>query len=501
MAAANAVQPDTTRSREVAARVAEHPWAIRIAGEQIAGDPAGWATTNPSTGEHLATVPAATPADVDAAVRAGQAAFEQWRTVAPRERAKRIRAWADLIAAHADELAELDAVDAGLPMHAGRFDVASAVESMHLTADWAMELKGSTIPATADHLHYTVREPFGVVARIIAYNHPLMFATRAATPLVAGNACILKTPDQAPLSGLRLAELAADVLPPGLLTVLAGSGAVVGDAMARHPAIRRLAFTGSVRTGLAIQGAAAASGVVKSISLELGGKNPLIVFPDADLQEAARWAMIGMNLTMTSGQSCGSTSRLLVHESVAEQIVDRIRAAFQALTIGDPLADGTQMGPVISDTHRDRVLAHIHSARDSGATILAGGGPPEGLDRGWFLAPTLITDVRQDMPIANNEVFGPVLSVVTWRDEQEALAIANAVEYGLTASIFTRDLARAHRLARRVDAGFVWFNETAAHYPGVPFGGFKNSGVGREEDLSEVLSFTQVKTVNVPIGS
>jgi 2-formylbenzoate dehydrogenase len=501
MAAANAVQPDTTRSREVAARVADHPWAVRIGTDEIAGDPAGWETTNPSTGEHLATVPAATPDDVDAAVRAGQAAFEEWRDVAPRKRAKRIREWAELVREHTDELAELDALDAGLPMHAGRFDVANAVESMHLTADWAMELKGTTIPSTADHLHYTIREPFGVVGRIIAYNHPLMFATRAATPLVAGNACIVKTPDQAPLSGLRLAELAAEVLPPGLLTVLAGSGPVVGDAMSRHPAIRRIAFTGSVRTGLAIQAAAAASGIVKSISLELGGKNPCIVFPDADLEEAARWAMIGMNLTMTSGQSCGSTSRLVVHESVAEEVVDRVRASFEALTIGDPLADGTQMGPVISDVHRDRVLGHIQSARDSGATILAGGGAPDGLERGWFVAPTLITDVRQDMPIANNEVFGPVLSVVTWRDEEEALRIANAVEYGLTASIFTRDLARAHRLARRVDAGFVWFNETAAHYLGVPFGGFKNSGVGREEDLGEVLSFTQVKTVNVPIGS
>ncbi len=422
MAAANAVQPDTTRSREVAARIADHQWAVRIGADEIAGDPAGWATTNPSTGEHLATVPAATPADVDAAVRAGQAAFEEWRDVAPRERAKRIRAWADLVAEHADELAELDALDAGLPMHAGRFDVANAVESMHLAADWAMELKGTTIPSTADHLHYTVREPFGVVGRVIAYNHPLMFATRAATPLIAGNACIVKTPDQAPLSGLRLAELAAEVLPPGLLTVLAGSGPVVGDAMSRHPAIRRIAFTGSVRTGLAIQGAAAASGVVKSISLELGGKNPCIVYPDADLERAAHWAMIGMNLTMTSGQSCGSTSRLVVHESVADEVVDRVRASFEALTIGDPLAEGTQMGPVISDVHRDRVLAHIQSARDSGATILAGGGAPEGLERGWFVAPTLITDVRQDMPIANNEVFGPVLSVVTWRDEEEALA-------------------------------------------------------------------------------
>jgi 2-formylbenzoate dehydrogenase len=501
MAAANAVQPDTTRSREVAARVADRPWAIRIGAEEIAGDPAGWATTNPSTGEHIATVPAATPGDVDAAVRAGHAAFEEWRHVAPRERAARIRAWAELVRDHTEELAELDALDAGLPLHAGRFDVGNAVEAMHLNADWAMELKGTTIPSTSDHLHYTVREPFGVVARIIAYNHPLMFATRAATPLVAGNAVIVKTPDQAPLSGLRLAELAAEVLPKGLLTVLAGSGPVVGDALARHPGIRRLAFTGSVRTGLAIQGAAAASGVVKSISLELGGKNPLILYPDADLEAAARGALVGMNLTMTGGQSCGSTSRLLAHESVAEEVVDMVRAHFEGLTIGDALADGTQMGPMITEVHRDRVLAHVQSARDSGATIAAGGEPPDGLDRGWFVAPTLITGVEGDMPIAQNEVFGPVLSVITWRDEEEAVRIANGIEYGLTASIWTRDVARAHRLARRIDAGFVWFNETSAHYHGVPFGGFKNSGVGREEDLSEVLSFTQVKTVNVPLGS
>jgi 2-formylbenzoate dehydrogenase len=500
MTTANAVQPDTTRSREAAARAAGHPWAIRIGSEEIAGDPSGWATTNPATGEHLATVPAATPTDVDAAVRAGHAAFEDWRHVAPRERAARVRAWAELVREHAEELAELDALDAGLPLHAGRFDVTAAVDAMHLNADWAMELKGTTVPSTSDHLHYTVREPFGVVARIIAYNHPLMFATRAATPLIAGNAVIVKTPDQAPLSGLRLAELAAEVLPAGLLTVLAGAGPVVGDAMARHPGIRRLAFTGSVRTGLAIQGAAAASGVVKSVSLELGGKNPLIVYPDADIESAARGALLGMNLTMTAGQSCGSTSRIVAHESVADELVDLVRAHFQALTIGDPFADGTQMGPLISQAHRDRVLDHVRGARDSGATVVTGGEAPEGLDRGWFVSPTLITGVSQDMPIAGNEVFGPVLSVLTWRDEAEAVRIANAIEYGLTASIWTRDVARAHRVARQIDAGFVWFNETAAHYPGVPFGGFKNSGVGREEDLSELLSFTQVKAVNVPLG-
>jgi 2-formylbenzoate dehydrogenase len=207
-----------------------------------------------------------------------------------------------------------------------------------------------------------------------------------------------------------------------------------------------------------------------------------------------------MNLTMTGGQSCGSTSRIVAHESVAGEIVELVRAQFEALTIGDPLADGTQMGPMISEAHRDRVLAHVQSARDSGATVVTGGETPGGLDRGWFVAPTLINGVTQDMPIARNEVFGPVLSVLSWRDEEEAVRIANGIEYGLTASIWTRDVARAHRVARQIDAGFVWFNETAAHYPGVPFGGFKNSGVGREEDLSELLSFTQVKTVNVPLG-
>lgn len=500
MASANVLTPDTARSREVAARVASRDWTLRIGGAEVAGHPDGWESICPATGEHLVTVPAATVDDVDAAVHAGGAAFETWRWLAPRERAARVREWAALIAEHAEELAELDAIDAGLPLGAALADVDTAVKTMEMNAEWALELKGITIPATSDHLHYTVREPFGVVGRIVAYNHPLMFAARASAILIAGNAAIVKSPDQAPLSGLRMAELADEVLPAGLVTILCGSGPIVGDAIARHPEIRRLAFTGSVGTGLTIQGAASTSGSIKTLSFELGGKNPMLICPDADLDAAADAALKGMNLVRSSGQSCGSTSRMVVHTSVAEEMIERVRAKFESVVVGDPFAEGTEMGPVVSEGHRDRVLALIDRATRAGAQIVTGGEMPSGLECGWYVEPTLLRGVTNDMEIAQEEVFGPVLSVITWDDEIEAIRIANGVRYGLTASIWTRELSRAHALARRMEAGFVWLNETSSHFRGVPFGGFKNSGVGREEDLSEMLSYTQIKAINVPVG-
>jgi 2-formylbenzoate dehydrogenase len=380
-------------------------------------------------------------------------------------------------------------------------DVAFAAEYIEIMCDLALGLGGQTIPATAEHLHYTVREPFGVVARIVPYNHPLFFsAAKLAPPLVAGNAVILKAPDQAPLSALRIGELAQQVLPPGLVSVVSGSGQVTGRALVRHPAIRRIGFIGSGGTGRAIQRDAAETGV-KEVSLELGGKNAMIVCSDADPLAAAAGAVNGMNFATTAGQSCGSTSRLLVHESLAEEVIKHVVAGLEAITVGDPADGSTEMGPLITAAHRDRVAALIQTARDEGADLLTGGSRPAAVtERGYFLAPTVLAGVAPDSTLATTEVFGPVLAVLTFRDEAEAVRIANAVPFGLTGAVWTSDVRRAHRLARSLEAGYIWVNGSARHFWGVPFGGVKDSGIGREESLEELQSFTTLKSVNVLLG-
>ncbi|TMR24330.1 aldehyde dehydrogenase family protein [Nonomuraea zeae] len=359
------------------------------------------------------------------------------------------------------------------------------------------QLRGEVVPASAEHLHYTVREPYGVVGRILPYNHPIMFAAgKIAAPLVAGNTVIVKPAHQTPLSALRMGELFADLLPPGVLNVVTGAGPEPGAAIAAHPGIRRIAFIGGERTGRAIQESAARV-AVKHVTLELGGKNAMVVFPDADLEAAAASAVKGMNLTASTGQSCGSTSRLLLHSDVADVVIDRVRALMEGLVVGHPLDPGTDVGPLVSGEHAARVLAHVEAARREGAVVAAGGGRPAHLERGYFVEPTLLTGVRQDMSVANHEIFGPVLSVLTFTREEEALCLANAVEYGLTAAVWTRDLARAHRFAAAFEAGFVWVNGSSQHFPGVPYGGVKASGVGREESAEELLGFTQTKAVTV----
>jgi betaine-aldehyde dehydrogenase len=450
---------------------------------------------SPSLERQVAEVPAAGADDVDAAVSAAKRAFPQWRDLDRRERVAHVRRVMDAILEHEEELGALDAIDGGNPITAMRADVRLAETLLEVAFENIGTIKGETVPLSADHLNYTVREPYGVVGKIIAYNHPLMFATRALVPLLAGNTAVLKTPDQTPLSGLRLGEIVADLLPAGTLNILSGIGPVAGDALARHPDVRRLAFTGSPQTGRMIQRAAAES-AVKTVSLELGGKNPLIVFPDADLELTAAGAVKGMNFHWTAGQSCGSTSRLIVHESLADELVDAIVAR-----LGDILDPTTEMGALVSEAQRDKVARYVDSAQQSGAQLVAGGGRPSHLQGGLFFAPTVFTDVPADALVAREEIFGPVLSVITWRDENEALEIANSVQYGLTASLFTRDIGRAHRLARRLDAGYVWVNNTSQHFPGMPFGGFKESGIGREEDGAELLAYTQVKSVNVSLGA
>ncbi|MGD0556715.1 MAG: aldehyde dehydrogenase family protein [Streptosporangiaceae bacterium] len=454
---------------------------------------------SPVTGEVIAQVPDASDADVASAVDAAAAAAKAWRRLPAGERGALVGRLADILAEHGDELAQLDSVDGGHPLVSMLQDVDIALEGMRLFAGLGGEIKGETIPASGEHLHYTVREPFGVVAKIIPFNHPLMFAAaKIAAPLVAGNTVVLKPPETAPLSALRMGELFASELPPGVLNIVVGDGPGTGRALVRHPLVRRIGFTGSEATGRAVQRDAAEVGV-KDVTLELGGKNAMIAFPDASPSEVAGSVVRGMNFVRSAGQSCGSTSRLLLHSSIADAVLDEVVALMAAIKVGDPRDPGTEMGTLATPGQYEKALRYIEIAKSEGARLRTGGGRPAGLedDPGLYLAPTLFDNVRPDMRIAQEEVFGPVLSAITWSTEEEAIDIANSVDYGLTASVWTNDVRRAHRVVRELEAGFVWINGSSAHFTGVPFGGFKLSGLGREENLDELLSYTQIKAVNV----
>jgi len=453
---------------------------------------------NPASGETIATFPRFRADDVDDAVAAARAAFPAWRDASPLDRAAAVRMLADIVVEHAEELALLDVVDNGSPIRQMRADAHLAANSLRYYAGLALELRGETIPGEHGRLDYTLRQPFGVVGRIIPFNHPLMFAgAKIAAPLVAGNTVVVKPSEHTSLSALRLGELAADVLPPGVLTVVTGLGDEAGDALVTHPDVRRLAFIGSVEIGRAIQ-RRAAEHVVKTVTLELGGKNPLVILPDADLDLATAGAMHGMNFTW-QGQSCGSTSRLFVHRSLHAELIERLAARLDAMRSGPPEDEATETGAIVHRRQFEKVLGYLEIGRQEGLRVAAGGAPVEhpGLERGMFVRPTLFDDVPTDSRLFREEIFGPVLVATPFDDYEEVLAVANDTSYGLTASVFTNDLALAHRFARDVEAGFVWINDVAKHFPGVPFGGFKDSGVGREESFDELASYTQVKNVNV----
>ena len=454
---------------------------------------------DPATSRCIARIAEAGPAGVARAVVAGEAAFAAWRATPARERAALVQELAKRISAHADRLAELDTLDTGNPLSAMRQDVAKGVRLMTDAAGLALQMTGLTYPLPG--LHYTQREPWGVVGRLITFNHPVMFAcARLGSALVAGNCVILKPSELAPLATLAVAELTAGLLPDGVVSVVVG-GPETGDAIVRHPAIRRISFTGSTQTALRIQASAAASGHLKTLSFELGGKNPIVVFPDIDRDEVAAAIVRGMNFTRVQGQSCGSTSRLVIHRSIAADVLGRVAERAAKIRLGLPMDPGTEMGTMITKAARDRCLATVDRAVRSGARLVAGGTIPDdpGLSGGAFLTPTIVDDVAPGSELANEETFGPVLSVMTWDTEDQAAALANAGRYGLTAAIWTQDIDKALRLADRIEAGYLWINDVETRFPAVPFGGWGDSGIGLEHGLEEILSFTRIKAVNVRV--
>jgi betaine-aldehyde dehydrogenase len=452
-------------------------------------------TISPGTGVSLGKVADGGAEDVDAAVTTAKTAFNEWRRVLPLERAKLLRQIAEILRQNANELAMIDAADCGNPVREMVSDAMVAATQMEFFAGFVTEMKGASIPMGPDVVNFSVREPLGVVGRIIPFNHPFMFcAGKSAAPLAAGNTVIVKPPEQAPLSSLRLAELIGGLLPPGVFNVVPG-GREAGQRLASHPDVAMIALIGSVPTGRAVMKAAADT--VKRTMLELGGKNALIAYDDADPDEVAGAVIGGMNFTWC-GQSCGSTSRAFIHEKIYYAVIERIKARIAQFKPGIPTDAATTMGAIVSKDQFDRVMSFIESAKNEGAELIAGGGPPSdpALAKGFYVEPTVFAVTGKNR-IAREEIFGPVLGVSKWSDEADMLLQVNQVEYGLTASIWTNDLNTAHRTAMAVEAGYVWINEVGKHFLGAPFGGFKQSGLGREECFEEMLSFTQEKNIHV----
>ncbi|MFA9431894.1 aldehyde dehydrogenase family protein [Egicoccus sp. AB-alg2] len=478
---------DTLVETDVQRMLIGGAWVDAASGEVIDSE-------NPATHEIVGRFPAADADDVDRAVDAAAAAQPEWAAMPWTERGRLLRTLADRIRDRAREFALLDVAEAGLPLKGMLNDALGAAKELEYFAGLGGELKGSTIPSDPEAVSYTLRQPYGVVGRIVPFNHPFKFAVgKTAAPLLAGNAVLLKPPETASLSALAFGRLAEDLLPPGVLNIVTGHGAIAGAAIAGHPRIPRVAFTGSVPAGRAVMAAGAEH--IKHVSLELGGKNPLVICPDADLPRAAQAAVKGMNLPRTMGQSCQSNSRIFVHDSVADRFLELLVQEIAALRIGDPTDEETDIGPVAYRGHYERILEHIAAAKEDGARLLTGGGRPDDQAEGYFVAPTVFDHVTMDMRIARNEVFGPVIAVLRWSDEDELLEQANAVDFGLTAKIWTKDLNVAQRFATRVEAGIVWINDHGAKPPGIPFGGFKYSGIGKEGSLEELISYTREKSI------
>jgi aldehyde dehydrogenase (NAD+) len=457
-----------------------------------------FATINPSTGEEICQVAEADAADVDNAVKAARAAFEgSWRKLRASERGRLLYRLADLIEANADELARLETLDNGKPLSIAKaVDVAKTVACYRYFAGWADKVQGKTIPIDGDFFCYTRHEPIGVVGQIIPWNYPmLMQSWKLAPALATGNTVVMKPAEQTPLSALRIGELLLEAgYPDGVVNILPGFGPTAGAALARHMDVDKVAFTGSTEVGRLIMTAAAQSNL-KRVSLELGGKSPNIIFADTDLDAAVEGAHMG--IFVNQGQSCCAGSRVFVEEKIYQQFVEKSVARAAKRRVGDPLDPTTDQGPQVDQSQFDRIMGYIESGRTEGAT-LACGGERVG-NRGYFIRPTVFADVQDDMTIAREEIFGPVMSVIAFNNVDEAIARANNTDYGLAAGVWTSDIKKAHAVANGVRAGTVWVNCYHVLDTRAPFGGFKQSGMGRELGEYALHEYTEVKTVTLKL--
>jgi acyl-CoA reductase-like NAD-dependent aldehyde dehydrogenase len=473
----------------------EREYGLFIKGEMTeagSGEPAE--LVEPATGEPLAKVAMAAEADVDRAVEASRAALDgPWGKTPPNERSRLLHALADAIVTNRKELAELEARNVGKAISSVKAELNQAVENYRFYASAIASIAGRSNPVGGSLLFYSLKEPVGVAGQIVPWNYPLMMTTWKLAPALAAGCTIVLKPDSAtPLTALRMAELASEVgFPPGAINVVPGPGKTVGAHLVSHPGVDKIAFTGSTATGREIM--RLASDPIKRITLELGGKSPNVVFADADLADAIPSAV--WSIFYSAGQSCEARSRVLVESSVYDDFVSSFSEAAGRLKVGDPLDAETQVGSLISTEHRDRVHGFVEKGREEGAEVVRGGEAEDG--KGAFYPPTVLAKVDNAMTVAQEEIFGPVVTVIPFEDEKDAVRIANDVKYGLFATVWTRDPAKGHRLARRIKSGMIGINMPYTAFPGIPFGGYKQSGFGRELGLETLELYLETKSVLV----
>jgi betaine-aldehyde dehydrogenase len=460
-------------------------------------------TPNPATGETFAEVAEADKADVDKAVAAARKAYEgKWSKMSARDRGRLLYKLSQLIEEHAGELATLETMDNGKPIKESTYiDLPGVVENFEYFAGWSTKIEGETIPVPGQMFNYTLREPVGVCGQIIPWNFPLLMAAwKLAPALAAGNTVVLKPAEQTPVTAVELGKLIAEAgFPEGVVNIIPGYGETAGAALASHPGIDKIAFTGSTEIGKVIAKSAADN--LTKVSLELGGKAPNVIFADADLDQAVNGAMMG--IFFNQGQVCCAGSRLFVEAKVKDEFLARFKEKADKIKVGDPMDKATLMGPQVSMEQLNKIKSYVGIAREEGATVFAGGQAPQlegAFQNGYFFQPTIFSEVNNTMRVAQEEIFGPVTSVITFDNDDDLLRQANDTMYGLSAGIWTRDITRAHRFAKGVKAGVVWINTYNMFNAASPFGGYKQSGYGREMGKHALELYTQVKSVWVDLS-